>query len=77
MPSASLFIIIPKERSWVRGVYAGSSEHIQQLKQQLEDAHQREMNINGMLHDLRRDSMDAYRDRVKLQRELWAQEYGR
>lgn len=77
MPSASLFIIIPKERSWVRGVYAGSEEHLQSLRQQINDAVEREQQLIGMKTDIHVDLQNAITERRKLQREIWAQEYRR
>lgn len=45
---------------------------IQQLRQELELAREREMNIAGMMNDLRLDSMDAFRERRRIERQLYA-----
>lgn len=75
MPEAQLFIIYPRERSWVRGAYRGSDEHISYLRQQVADSVEREQQLEGMKTDIHIDLMNAIRDRRKLQRDLWALEY--
>lgn len=77
MPDAALFIIIPREHSWVRGCYAGSEEHLQSLRQQVNDAVEREYMLEGMKTDLHIDLQNAITERRRLQRELWAAEYVR
>lgn len=75
-PNADLFIIIPKERSWVRAMYHGSREHVNQLRQELTAATERDQQLQGMLGDIRKDAMQASLDRCRLQRELWSAERG-
>lgn len=71
MPLADIFIIIPHERAWVRGIRTGSAEHIQQLRQQMSDAVEREQSLQGMMTDIHIDLQNAIRDRRTAQRELW------
>lgn len=74
MPLAELYVVYPATREWVRGCYAGSEEHLQGLRQQVEDAVTRENNLHAMQIDIRRDCMDAVLERRRLQRELWSME---
>lgn len=71
---ADLYVVYPATREWVRGCYAGSIEHVNSLREQVNEAVGREQQLAGMQIDIRRDLMDAMMDRRRLQRELWQAE---
>lgn len=71
---ADLYVVYPSTREWVRGCYAGSIEHVNSLREQVNEAVGREQQLDGMRKDINTDLQNAVTERRRLQRELWMAE---